>query len=399
MEDPRGARLRWWEALFRVRTSPTQLALGLAVGWLFGYLPKSFLTPWLIAVIPIIAPANLITFAFSSLIGFYFSPVIDPNAQAIAESMSQSTHIVHSLQWLHTKPFLAWLGLNHSLIVGGCALALPVSPVLFIVSERVFAAIRYVFHQHAIDRMLSSLVPYRRKLINQLYQRTSHESQTNQSISQQFVIGEPESIQSPFTDEVERWLTLENAEHRIDVAHDASSTPALERSGLSLEREASTTSDPDKDTELTIHRPLSAWRNDNMQSAMAELRVDAAHPTDPHSVVLAPVSSTLEHATVHSHSQTSLKVGDVIRETLIDIVRIKPQEKPMSMVSHSNSTSTLPVVETPTVIPATHDSHPSQPPIALTASTSRERAPQEIVPEECLRHLLWHLQGTKRESK
>jgi uncharacterized protein (TIGR03546 family) len=461
MEDPRAKELRWWERALLARVSPHQLALGLSLGWLFGYIPKDNLLAVSLCLSLIFTRLNVIVFVLSAMIGWWGLVGLDPLVQSLGMALMEQPSLRSILLWMDQQPILAWVGVNQPLIVGAAALAVPICPLIYVTCERTLSCIRYLYRKQRNEQLLAGLVGYRRQLVNLIYHKEP--VAVPATISSHFVIGE--SLEETlFAQDPAVPGTQDEPERQVDTSRDQRTDQPIAATGHtsttksnptersewgrhgesvadhlridqqhSLEQEVQPIEtdafvEADASPSRTVRKPLSEWRSEYLEAALDELRVDASHGIPLQGPTRAVPSRSIEHETASISATRSMQLGDILQETSIDIVRIKPHGTPQQSLStqepdQKTSTTSLKGVQDTLIAHSTTDnsSHP-QVPIAFEkreqeavhglpasrddASVSQNHSINEssnavaaLPAEESLRHLLWHLTESKRGAK
>lgn len=142
-------------------TSPSEIALGAAVGVMIGMVPKANLTAQLLLVLLMLLRTNatvgLAVAALVSLLGFIY----DPLANIIGYALLAKTPALTGL-WtkLYNMPIIPWTAFNNTLVLGNLILGAALFAPAFFAARK--AAVYY--HTNLADKVKQSkLVRYFRR--------------------------------------------------------------------------------------------------------------------------------------------------------------------------------------------------------------------------------------------
>ena len=422
MEDPHAKRLPRWMRLIKANATPASIALGVAAGWIFGQIPKDNLLAVGLLLAPLFAHAHWLSFAAAATFGFCTIGLVDPTADSLGNSILHLAVARPVLAWLHNLPFLAWCGLNNTVVVGSSVIGLIACPVLYYGTALTVQCLQRAHVEYEANRLVVQVGSYWQQIRKLRTLRATPPviaTEATSFLDTESPIFEPlpdaESMaeDSAGKNPTQRWIMADaNKSLRLDGDHGVtSSQPPVTAAPIHAP--------PTEPKEKSV-KPLSAWKADSIQAALQELRIDSEHALNS----LAPVTSTTEKKREkHFASQldpSSIKLGDILQETTIDIVRMKPiLNSTLGGTSFSNThlsnshlnnpqlgtavTSPSPQLASTIVasVSSASTSVASMNPVEPTKMGNEppSMALPDLPAEESLRFLLWHLHGSKRENK
>ena len=112
-----------WKAL-TAENSPRQIAWGFALGILVGLIPKGNLTAWLFGCLLLATRVNLGVGMLTAMTVTALSPTIDPLTHALGLRLLSLDAAKSLLMRWHDAPFVPWLRLNNTVVLGSTTLGL-----------------------------------------------------------------------------------------------------------------------------------------------------------------------------------------------------------------------------------------------------------------------------------
>lgn len=129
-----------WKAL-TADSSPRQIAWGIALGMLVGIIPKGNLTAWLFGFLLLATRVNLGVGMLTAMAVTAASPLIDPLTHAFGLRLLSLEFVRSCLIRWHDAPFIPWLRLNNTVVVGSTTLGLILLYPLQHIAERVASSV------------------------------------------------------------------------------------------------------------------------------------------------------------------------------------------------------------------------------------------------------------------
>lgn len=116
--------LRHFVEALRESGTAHHLALGAALGMLVGLVPKDNLTAMLLAMLVLALRNNLAAAACSTLLFSLLSPLTDPIAHAVGETVLKFGPLQPVFAFLYDLPIAPWTALNNTVVAGNLLLGL-----------------------------------------------------------------------------------------------------------------------------------------------------------------------------------------------------------------------------------------------------------------------------------
>ncbi len=444
--------LRSWLAFpWKVRNTPSQLAWGVVLGFAFGVLPKDNLLALSLPIAILYLPANVGTFALATLCGLLLGYPLDLITHPLGKALLHFSLAESVMVSICNLPILPWLGLHNTVVLGSITLLSFLSPIQFLASYRLFRSWIHLRTQQQIDAVCESSNHYKATLLRLKHQPNSITAQIDKTLGSTLLEEEPETLLrifqaddaeptkpvDPFVDDTETHPTPNSPwmhdpwidpTLRVDPAEEDDLKPTEDRS-------------PSKEKVSVL-----------ATGSMAPLRSSATAQEQVESQYLRPglrldfperESSDRSATSIDSPEvkiqQEALQLGDVLRETLIEVVRFRPSapsersivnsipdtpvipaldsshgdprtDNPSALSGHSLPTPGSPLLEPSRSMhvqtrpsasePATRTEHTAPTSTTAIHPATVETPAQAVQPaEESLRYLLWHLSSLNRESK
>lgn len=130
--------------------SPHQLALGFALGIWLGLIPKDSALPYLIGVLAILTPGNLLCLLAGALLASFASPLLDSLTHYLGHAALTYAPLEPTWVYLLQLPIVPWTRLENTVVMGnlllGAILLIPTYSVFFYVAKvygpKIYAALR-----------------------------------------------------------------------------------------------------------------------------------------------------------------------------------------------------------------------------------------------------------------
>ncbi len=149
---------------FLLRHTPSQLAHGLTLGLLFGLLPKDNLIALILGVGIFWLPCNLGMAVLAGLVGMVLGPSFDSVTSPIGVALLENSALQSTFIAFHQLPIVPWLSLNNSAVMGTVLLAIIVAPVLDLSTMRLFMMFQRIAKQHEFDSLINDTRRYQKSL-------------------------------------------------------------------------------------------------------------------------------------------------------------------------------------------------------------------------------------------
>jgi len=121
-----------WQAISKDRR-PSQIAWGIAIGFLVGLIPKGNLTAWLFGTLLFALRVNIGAGLLTALLVASVSSWLDPLTHGIGLRLLQTKFVHGSFVSWYELPLVPWLGFNNTVTLGstvlGLALLLPLQHI------------------------------------------------------------------------------------------------------------------------------------------------------------------------------------------------------------------------------------------------------------------------------
>lgn len=128
--------LRYLLKAFRDNDSPSQLALGVALGMMVGLLPKDNLLAVGVGMILLASRANLASASLSALAFSWLAAWADPLAHRIGFWLLSLEPLNGIYVGLFSLPLVAWTKLNNTVVMGNLVLGLVLAYPVYRISRR-----------------------------------------------------------------------------------------------------------------------------------------------------------------------------------------------------------------------------------------------------------------------
>ena len=419
------------------RNSPNQLALGMTLGFALGLIPKDNLIAVGLALGLLYAPANI----GCAMIAFGLAQLsmlkLDPLAHSLGESSLRSPAMHSMWLWYCQQPILPWLGLHNTIVLGSLGILSVLSPTQFVLARAFFRWTARSRMQRQVDMAVEATQHYKQTLLALRHQASFEDhlqlapSALEQSSQEQVLLNDITAIASDLTSSPSvlddspsvRDIATNFGEQQIRVDDQQHSQPLPLGMGSHEGNRASVLigGANDKQSIAASQTPTSLG-----QQLRPGLRIDHAEPSEEFPSIDTAASSSSE-STLQSSIPSSLQLGDILRETLIEVVRFRPHTQntlhepaqpslnfsdgvsgtaePLSQ--HPSATSSL-ITESQSTMQVTsrsttpnnasrHDANSTSAIPSTEETRKNEPVPQPA--EESLRYLLWHLSSLNRETK
>ena len=122
--------------------SPGQLALGVAIGCMIGFLPKDNLTFAGLLVFMILSGANLLTGALAGTIASFFTGALQPAADSIGQQLLAHEYMVVPLAKFLQLPAAPWTRLDNTVVFGSLAVGILAFLPIYVTSLFIFQKYR-----------------------------------------------------------------------------------------------------------------------------------------------------------------------------------------------------------------------------------------------------------------
>ncbi len=419
------------------RNTPNQLALGMTLGFALGLIPKDNLIAVGLALGLLYAPANMGCAAIAFCLAQLSMLKLDPLAHSLGESSLRSPAMHSMWLWYCHQPVLPWLGLHNTIVLGSLGILSVLSPTQFVLARAFFRWMSRSRMQRQVDMAVEATQRYKQTLLSLRHQASIEDSSNlksltlEQPIEEQVLLNDIAAIASDLTSSPSalddspsvRDIATHFGEQQIRVDGQQHSQPLPLGMGSQEGNRASVLigGANDKQSVAANQAPPSA-----SQQLRPGLRIDHAEPSEEFPAIDTAASSSSASMT-QSSIPSSLQLGDILRETLIEVVRFRPHTQnalhepaqpslgssdgisgtaaPLSQ--HPSATTSL-ITESQSTMQVTsrstspnnasrHDANSTSTIPSTDETRKNEPVPQPA--EESLRYLLWHLSSLNRETK
>jgi len=125
---------------FQPLNSPSNIALAIMMGIVVGVIPKFSLLPWVIGVIAMLLPLNLVAFIVTVAVFSFAGPLLDPWFHQIGYTVLTDPMLQEFWESMAQSETFVWLQLNNTVVTGSVFTWLVVLlPGYFICKVLVFA--------------------------------------------------------------------------------------------------------------------------------------------------------------------------------------------------------------------------------------------------------------------
>ena len=125
---------------FQPLNSPSSIALAIVMGFVIGVIPKFSLLPWVIGVIAMLLPLNLVTLVVTVAVFSFAGPLLDPWFHQVGYTVLTDPSLQGFWESMAQSETFIWLQLNNTVVAGSIATWLvALLPGYFICKALVFA--------------------------------------------------------------------------------------------------------------------------------------------------------------------------------------------------------------------------------------------------------------------
>lgn len=130
----------FWRRLrgaFRPFNLPRHYALGVSVGMAIGLIPSFSIVPWMLLLVGMLLPTNLLAMIGSIIIFSFVGPMLDPQSHRIGAAVLADANLSSFWQSVFANKYSIWLQFHNSVVLGSTLIAVAMVVPMFVVSKTV----------------------------------------------------------------------------------------------------------------------------------------------------------------------------------------------------------------------------------------------------------------------
>ncbi len=138
--------------------TPHQLALGITLGMVIGWVPKDSLIPYALGVLALLTTANLLCIAIAAIAFSWISPLLDPFSHQLGVWVLTFAPLESTWSKLIQLPVVPWTRFENTVVTGslglGLLMAIPIYSISYYCFAKFGSAIYFHFSRSRVARWL-----------------------------------------------------------------------------------------------------------------------------------------------------------------------------------------------------------------------------------------------------
>ena len=344
---------------------PTQVAIGIAIGLIFGLIPKDNLIAVAMVAMVVFLPVNQIMAISVAIMTHLLSGVLSPVVSNLGAIVLQLPVVTGVIAALYQLPVLPWTCLDNPQVIGGVGVGWVTLLPNFALCRLVLSQVSMKLEKQALEQVADDAIQYRKTVADQTRQRLEKQVAPLKLVSKS---GDESVAVSVAT---ETRLTKSNAEAPME-----SRTSEAEQSSPKLPERGTSTRTTRKIQQRVLPTIFTGENNlDGNETILRETVIEVVRYRSSHAVEKQTSSNGPSSAALSLTQGTSMPAGNA---STVD-------------VKDSNSNGFVsPNVPTTTKVASSSQSISFDSGHVPGVSSNRD---------ESLRYLLWHINGSRENVR
>jgi len=137
---------------------PRHYALAIVVGMAIGVVPKFSIIPWIVMLLGILLPTNLLAMILAAVAFSFLGPLFDLQSHRLGAALLTDESLTSFWQTLFSYQYSDWLQLHNSVVLGSVLIAAGAMLPLYFVSKRVTACIKPIFTKYVLSNSVADWI-------------------------------------------------------------------------------------------------------------------------------------------------------------------------------------------------------------------------------------------------
>ena len=130
---------------------PRHYALGVVVGMLIGVVPKFSIIPWVVMLVGMLLPTNLMAMVLSAVAFSFIVPLFDVHTNRLGAALLTDESLASFWHSLLSHQYSNWLQLHNSVVLGSTLITACAALPLYFVSNRVSRFLKPIFTKYVLS--------------------------------------------------------------------------------------------------------------------------------------------------------------------------------------------------------------------------------------------------------
>jgi len=130
---------------------PHHYALAIVVGMVIGVVPKFSIIPWLVMLIGMLLPTNLVAMVLAAIVFSFVGPLLDPQSHRLGANLLANEELAEFWTSLFSIKHSIWLQLHNSVVLGSGLIALAAMIPLYIISRTLTAILKPIVTKYILS--------------------------------------------------------------------------------------------------------------------------------------------------------------------------------------------------------------------------------------------------------